>query len=144
VQAVVWKTKDWTKVCEVLTVPDFVTRVAVFPERDLVVERGMKVTSLLRLRSGEQVADLGTRKITFAAFDQSGALIFTDSREKFAVWDLSGKQYCSGPDVGNHIALSANGRWLAAAPVGGGTTVMVWNLQKALDACGIPDSMRVH
>jgi WD40 repeat protein len=141
---VVWNTKDWTMACDVLTGPDFVTRIAAFPEKDLVIEGAMKLTSLMHLRSGKEISRFDVRQPIFAAFNRSGKLIFTYSREGLAIWDLSGMQYCSRPDLGNSavVALSPDDRWLAAARAGSGATVMVWDLQKAFDACGIPDSIR--
>ncbi len=134
---ILWNTKNWTKVSERLTVPDFVTGVAAFPEKDIVLEGGSKVTSLLQLQSSVTIANFDTQRINFAAFDPSGTLVFTNSREKFAVWDLTGKEYCSRPDIGRHITLSWDGRWLAAVPNGEATSVTVWSLQKALPACGV-------
>ncbi len=142
---IVWNTKDWSKVSDLPSGPDYVTRIAAFPPRDLVVVGGPKAARLLRLSSGEELAKVGSGYINFAAFNQSGALIFTYASNSFAIWDTSGKQYCSRPDIGNGtVALSADDRWLAAAPVNGGTTVMIWNVQNALDVCGVPASTNGH
>ena len=140
---IVWNTKDWSKASDLPNGPDYVTRIAVFPPKDLVVVGGPNAARLLRLSSGEELAMVGAGYTNFAAFNQSGTLIFTYTSRGFAVWDTSGKQYCSRPDIGNGtVALSADDRWLAAAPVNGGTTVMIWNVQNALDVCGVPASMR--
>jgi WD40 repeat protein len=86
------------------------------------------------------LGNVETHNISFAAFNPTGRLVFTNSKEKFAVWDLSGSLYCSAPDIGYHIAYSADGRWMAASEAGD-ATVRVWNLRKALNVCGIPDSL---
>ncbi len=140
---IVWNTKDWTKVSDLPNGPDYVTAIAAFPEKDLVVVGGPKVIRLIRLSSGKEIAKLGIGYTNFAAFNQSGTLIFTYPGSSFAVWDVSGKEYCSRPHIGNGtVALSPDDRWLAAAPVNGGTTVAIWNIQRALDACGIPASAK--
>jgi WD40 repeat protein len=136
---IVWNTKDWTQVRDLPNGPDYVTRFAVYPEKDLIIVGGPKSARLIRLSSGEEIAKIGVGYTNFAAFDQSGSLIFTYPSSGFAILDTAGKQLCGTPDLGNGtVALSANDRWLAAAPVNGGTDVMVWNVQALLAACGIP------
>jgi WD40 repeat protein len=138
---IVWNTKDWSKVSDLPNGPDYITGIAAFPQKDLVVVGGPKFVRLLRLSSGEELAKIGTGYTNFAAFNQDGTLIFTYTSSSFAIWDTSGRQFCSRSDIGNGtVALSANDRWLVAAPVNGGRTVMVWNVQSALDACGVPVS----
>lgn len=142
---IVWNTKDWSKVSDLPNGPDYVTRIAPFPKKDFVIVGGPKAARLLRLSSGEELAKVGIGYTNFAASNQIGTLIFTYTSSGFSVWDTSGKQYCSTPDIGNgSVALSADDRWLAAAPVNGGTTVMIWNVQNALDVCGVPASMQGH
>lgn len=138
---IVWKTTDWSKVSDLPNGPDYVTHIAALPEKDLVVVGGPKVARLLRLSSGEELAKVGVGYTNFAEFNQRGTLIFTYQSSGFAVWDTKGKEYCTRPDIGNGtVALSPDNRWLAAAPVNGGTTVSIWNLPKALAACGVPAS----
>jgi WD40 repeat protein len=135
----VWSAKDWSQVHDLPNGPDYVTRFAAWPEKDLVVIGGPKSARLLRLSSGEEVATVGLGYTNFAAFDQGDSLIFTYPSSGFAIWDTTGKQLCGAPDLGNGtVALSANDAWLAAAPVGGGTDVMLWNVQSILHACGLP------
>jgi WD40 repeat protein len=135
-----WNTKGWTKVRDLPNGPDYVTRIAAFPEGDLVVVGGPKVALLRRLSSGEEVASVGAGFTNFAAFNRGGTLIFTYSASSgsgFSVWTTAGRRICSRQDLGNGTAaLSANGRWLAAAPKNGGTTVAIWDMQNALNACG--------
>jgi len=141
----VWSTKDWTKVREVPNGPGYITQIAASPEKDLVVIGGPNGARLLRLSSGEEIARVGSGYTNFAAFNQSGTLIFTYSKSGFAVWDASGKLYCSREDFGNGtVALSSDDRWLAAAPVNGGRSVMVWNVQNALNSCNVPASAKGH
>jgi WD40 repeat protein len=141
----VWRTKDGTKVCEVPNVPDYLTRIAASPEKDLVVIGGPNGARLMRLSCGEEIARVGSGYTNFAAFNQSGTLLFTYSKSGFAVWDDSGKLYCSRADFGDGIvALSSDDRRLAAAPINGARTVMLWNLQKALDICNVPASTKDH
>jgi WD40 repeat protein len=137
---IVWNTRDWSKVRALPNGPDYVTAISVFPEKDLVVVGGPKVARLLRLTSGEEVARVGLGYTNFAAFNQSGSLIFAYPSSGFGIWDTAGRQYCMKAHLGNGtMALSANNRWLAAAATGGGSTsVMIWNVQSALRACGIP------
>lgn len=134
-----WNTKDWTKVSDVPNGPDYVTRIAAFPERDLAVVGGPKNARLVRLSSGEELAQVGQGYTNFAAFSDDGTLILTYSSSRFGVSDTTGTQYCYKEDLGNGtVALSADGRWLAAAMVNGGTTVAIWNLKSTLSACGVP------
>jgi WD40 repeat protein len=141
----VWSTKDWTKIREVPGGPDYITRIAASPEKDLVVTGGPNGARLLRLSSGEEIAKVGSGYTSFAAFNQSGTLLFTYSKTVFAVWDASGKLACSREDLGNGVvALSSDDRWLAAASPNGGRTVMLWKLQNALDSCNVPASTKDH
>jgi WD40 repeat protein len=134
-----WNTKSWTKVSDVPNGPDYVTQVAAFPEKDLAVVGGPKNARLVHLSSGEEVARVGPGYTNFAAFSEDGTLIFTYSSGGFGVWDTTGKQYCYKEDLGNGtVALSADGRWLAAAMVNGGTSVAIWNLKSVLGVCGAP------
>jgi WD40 repeat protein len=134
-----WHTKDWTKVSDVPNGPDYVTRIAAFPEKDLAVVGGPKSARLIHLSSGEEVATVGQGYTNFAAFTDDGKLILTYSSNGFGVWDTTGKQHCYKEDLGNGtVALSVDGRWLAAAMVNGGASVAIWNLTSALSACGGP------
>jgi WD40 repeat protein len=140
---IAWSTKDWTKVSDSPNGPDYVTQIAALPERDLAIIGGPKNARLVHLSSGEEVAKVGLGYTNFAAFSRSGTLVFTYPSSGFAIWDTSGKQYCTRKDIGNGtVALSGDDRWLAAAPVNGGTTVVIWNVQNALNACGVPISMQ--
>ena len=133
-----WSTKDWTKVSDSPNGPDYVTRIAAFPEKDLAVVGGPKSARLVRLSSGAEIASVGSGYTNFAAFSPDGSLVFTYPSSGFGVWDTSGKQYCYKPDIGNGtVALSRDGRWLASAPVNSGTGVLVWDVGKALEACGV-------
>jgi WD40 repeat protein len=134
-----WNTKDWTKVSDVPNGPDYVTQIAAFPEKDIAVVGGPKNARLVRLSSGEEVAKVGPGYTNFAGFSEDGTLIFTYSSGGFGVWDTTGKEYCHKEDLGNGtVALSADGGWLAAAMVNGGTSVAIWNLKNALSGCGAP------
>ncbi len=133
---IAWSTKDWTKVSDVPNGPDYVTQIAAFPEKDLAVVGGSKNARLVHLSSGEEVAKVGQGYTNFAAFSEDGTLIFTYTAGGFGVWDTTGKQYCYKDDFGNGtVALSADGRWLAAAMVNGGASVAIWNVRTALEAC---------
>jgi WD40 repeat protein len=134
-----WNTKDWTKVSYVPNGPDYVTQIAAFPAEDLAVVGGSKNARLVHLSSGEEVATVGQGYTNFAAFSDDGKLILTYSSSGFGVWDTTGKQYCYKEDLGNGtVALSADGRWLAAALANGGTSVAIWNVPMALGTCGPP------
>ncbi|PYT98256.1 MAG: hypothetical protein DMG38_15965 [Acidobacteria bacterium] len=138
---IVWRTKDWSKVSDFPNSHGYVTAIATFPEKDLVVVGSSEMARLLRLISGEELARVGTGFTHFAAFNESGTLIFTYTSEGFSVWDSSGKRYCSKPHIGNGTtAISPDGRWLAGGIVHGANSINVWNLQTALAACGVaPD-----
>ncbi len=139
---IVWNTKDWSKASDLPNGPDYVTRIAAFPKKDLIIIGGPNDARLLRLSSGMEIAKTGTGYTNFAAFNQTGTLIFTYAGSSgFAVWDTSGKQYCSRSNIGNGtVALSPDDRWLAASPEKGGTTVTVWRLQDALRVCGLVEA----
>jgi WD40 repeat protein len=142
---VVWTTKNWKKVRGLPNGPDYVTAIAANPQENLVVIGGPHSARLLRLSTGKEIAEVDLGFINFAAFSRTGRLLLTDGENGFAVWDVSGAQYCSRARLGNGVtALSANDRWLASAPQGGGTAVAIWNVQTALDACGVPASARDH
>jgi len=135
---IVWNTKDWSKASDSPNGPDYVRRIAAFPEKDIVVVGGPSNARLLRLSSRTELAKVGAGWSNFTSFNQAGTLIFTYVGGAFAVWDVSGKQYCSQPHLANGtVALSPNDRWLAAAPIKGGTTVAVWAVQEVLTACGL-------
>jgi WD40 repeat protein len=135
----VWSTKRWTKVRDLPNGPDDVTQIAAFPEGDFVVIGGLASARLLRLSAGQEFATVGAGYTSFAAFNPSGQAILTYTNSGFGVWDATGRRYCARPDLGaGAVALSPDGRWLAAAPRSGGTAVAVWNAQNALAACGAP------
>jgi WD40 repeat protein len=136
---IVWSTKDWSKVHDFPNGPDYVTRIAVSPNADFVIVGGPKSARLVRLNSGEEVARVGNGYTNFAAFNESGKVIFTYTGEGFGVWDLSGKRYCFAKDLGNgSMAISANGQWLASGIVNGVNSVNVWKLESALVNCRVP------
>jgi WD40 repeat protein len=135
---IVWNTKDWSKASDSPNGPDYVRRIAAFPEKDIAVVGGPNDARLVRLSSGTELAKVGAGWANFTSFNQAGTLIFTYVGDAFAVWDVDGKQHCSRQHLANGtVALSPGDRWLAAAPVGGGTTVAVWEVQKILTACGL-------
>ena len=136
---IVWNTKDWSQIRDLPNGPDYVTRVAVHPDKDLVVIGGAKSARLIRLSSGQEVATVGDAHTKFAAFNRSGSLIFTYTHSGLVVWDITGKRIC-GASVGNEngiFALSPDDRWFAAGIVDGGTDVMVWKVENILKTCGI-------
>jgi WD40 repeat protein len=134
-----WNTKDWTKVSDAPNGPDFVMQIATFPKEDLAVVGGLKSARLVRISSGEEIANVGEGYTNFAAFSADGTLVFTDSGDSFGVWDTTGKEYCYKQHFSNGSdALSGDGRWLAAGMMNGGTSVAIWNLKSALSVCGAP------
>lgn len=140
---IVWSTKDWSQIRDLPNGPDYVTRFAVRPENDLLVIGGPKSARLVRLSSGEDIAKVGDGYTNFAAFDQSGSFVLTYTSSGFAVWDTKGTRLCGASDIGNGtMALSANDRWLASAPVGKTTDVTIWDAQALLRACGASPSAR--
>jgi WD40 repeat protein len=142
---IVWSTKDWSQVRDLPNGPDYVTRFAVRPENDLVLIGGPKSARLVRLSSGEDIAKVGDGYTNFAAFDRAGSVVLTYTSSGFAIWDTTGKRLCGASDVGNGtMALSANDRWLASAPVGKVTDVMIWDAQVLLRACSVRTSAKVQ
>jgi WD40 repeat protein len=138
---IVWSTKDWSQIHDLPNGPDYVTRFAVRPDKDLVVIGGPKSARLVRLSSGEEIAKVGDGYTNFAAFDETGSLVLTYASSSFAIWDTTGRRLCGTSDAGNGtMALSANDRWLASAPVGKITDVTIWDAQALLRACGAPPS----
>jgi WD40 repeat protein len=98
---------------------------------------GPKNARLVHINSGDGVAKVGQGYTNFAAFSDGGTVILTYSSSGFGVWDATGKRYCYREDLGNGtVALSADGRWLAAAMVNGDTSVAIWNVKNALAVCG--------
>lgn len=136
---IVWSTKDWSQTHDLPSGPDYVTRFAVRPDKNLVVVGGPKSARLVRLNSGEEIAKVGEGYTNFAAFDQTGSLVLTYTSSGFAVWDTTGRRLCGQSDIGNGtMSLSANDRWLASAPVGKITDVTIWDAQALLRACSVP------
>jgi len=132
----VWDTKDWSQKRDLPNGPDYVTRFAVSPDKELVVVGGPKSARLVRLSTGQDVAKVGVGYTNFAAFDKTGSLIFTYTATGFGVWDTAGKLLCSAKKLGNGtMALSANDRWLASAPGGGGRDITIWNVENMLKSC---------
>lgn len=137
---VVWRTNDWSEIRDVAIGSDYVTKLAIYPAKDLAVVGGLKSARLIRLSTGEDVAMLADGYTAFAAFNRSGTLIFT-STGTFAVWDASGQEYCSQPLMaGGALMISPDDRWLAAEPRLGDPTVAIWDLKSALSACGVRNS----
>jgi len=135
---IVWRTKDWSKASDFPNGHGYVTAMAAFPEKDLVVVGSSEMARLLRLSSGEELARVGIGFTHFAAFNESGTIIFSYTSEGLSVWDSSGKRYCNAPHIANGTtAISPDGRWLAGGIVGGANSINVWNLQTALAACGV-------
>jgi hypothetical protein len=133
---IVWSTKDWSQVRDLPNGPDYVTRFAVQPQKDLVVIGGPKFARLVRLGSGEEVARVGEGYTNFAAFDQGGFRVLTYTSSGFAIWDTTGKRICGAANVGNGtMALSPDDRWLASGPMGNGTDVRIWDAQNLFRAC---------
>ena len=140
-----WSTRDWKSIRNLPNGPDYVTAVAAYPQKNLEVVGGPHSARLLSLDSGKQVAQLGDGYTIFASFDQAGSLIFTYASTGFGIWDTKGKQYCSQPNLGNGtVALSFDGRWLAAAPVNQATDVMIWSLPEILKACSVDTAAAEH
>jgi WD40 repeat protein len=134
---IAWSTKDWGKVSDVPNGPDYVRRIAAFPQKDLAVVGGPKAVRLVRISSGEELAKVGTGWTNFTEFDRDGRMVFTYAGNVFSVWDLKGTQYCARVALGNGtLAMSPDNRWLAAAPLDGSLEVSIWNLPRALDSCG--------
>jgi hypothetical protein len=122
-----------------------VTRIAAFPENDFVIVGGPNAARLLRLSTGVEVAKVGNGYTNFAGFNENGTIVFTYTSEGFAVWDSSGKRYCSAPHIGNGTtAISPNGHWLAAGIVDGANSISVWNLQTALATCGVDSDKKIQ
>jgi WD40 repeat protein len=132
-----WNTKGWTKVRDFSGGPRYAARFAVHPDNDLIVFGGMFSAWLLRLSTGKEVAKVGTGYTNFAAFSPDGSIVLTYAGDQFAVWDTAGKRLCGRPDVGNGvIALSPDGRWLAAPGALGSTDVNIWKMKSVIAACG--------
>lgn len=129
-----WNTKDWSQARDLPNGPDYVTRFAVSPGKDLVVVGGPNLARLIRLNTGEEVAKLSAGYTNFVAFDQTGSFIFTYAASGFGVWDTTGKLICTTKEMGNGtMAISPNGRWLAAD--GGGRDVKLWRVENILNSC---------
>jgi len=66
---IVWNTKDWSKVSDVPNGPEYVRRVAVFPEKNLAVVGGPQAVRLVRISSGDELARVGSGWANFAEFE---------------------------------------------------------------------------
>jgi WD40 repeat protein len=134
---VTWSTQDWKAIRDLPNGPDYVTVVAVNPADDSEVVGGPNTARLLKLSTGEEIAKIGAGYTNYVAFDKTGSKIFTYTHGGFAVWGADGKQECFTPGSGYYaMALSPDGRWLAAAPANRLTDVIIWDLSEILAACG--------
>jgi hypothetical protein len=112
--------------------------IAADTERDLVLVGGPNTARLLRLSSGEEIADVGQGYTNFASFNRLGTLLLDYAGSGFGVWSASGKKYCVEPNLGsNVVALSPNDEWVAMATGDKGTDVMLWKLSTITAACGV-------
>lgn len=137
---IVWNTKDWAELQEFPNGPGYATSIAVSPDSTLVMAGTSKVGRLLRLDSAVEVARISGGYTSFGAFDDAGFLLVL-AHEGLAVFDRQGNKLCANPNFGSPaLALSSDGLSFAAALPSAGATVAVWNLQKALQACGVPVS----
>jgi WD40 repeat protein len=135
---ITWDTQTWKPKGDLPNGPDYVTTIAAYPEKDLAVIGGPNSARLLNLSSGRQIAELGLGYTNFASFDQAGSAILTYTSKDFGVWDTTGKEYCSHQHMGNGtMALSADGQYLASAPLGKGTDVLIWKVSEILGRCSI-------
>jgi len=133
----IWDAASWKIVKTLPNGPDYVTRMAVSPDRTLIVVGGPKVARLVRADTGDTVARLGDGWTNFASFTSDGRFILTYPSSGFVISDSTGKPICWREDIGNgHVALSGNDSWLASAQVGG-RDVMVWNMVDVLKACSV-------
>lgn len=132
-----WNTNDWSQIRDLPNGPEYVTRFALAPNKDFVVVGGPNSARLIRLSTGEEVAKLGTGYTNFAAFDPTGAFVFTYSGggAGFSVWDTTGKLLCAIKAVGGTMELSPDGHWLVTAHAGGSRDVELWNVAKMLNSC---------
>jgi WD40 repeat protein len=132
-----WSTNDWSQVGDIPNGPDYVTRFALSPNKDLVVVGGPNSARLIRLSTGEEVAKIGTGYTNFAAFDQTGAFVFTysGSGSGFGIWTTTGRLLCTLEGVGGTMELSPDGHWLATAHAGGSRDVELWDVSKMLSRC---------
>jgi len=129
-----WNTRDWRQIHDLPNGPDYVTRFAVAPNKELIVVGGPNSARLIRLSTNEELAKLGTGYTNFAAFDQASSFIFTYTGSGFGVWDTTGKLMCTQKEMGNGtMALSPDGRWLAADA--GGRDVKLWKAENILNTC---------
>ncbi|HEV2386673.1 MAG TPA: hypothetical protein VGS20_05395 [Candidatus Acidoferrales bacterium] len=134
---IIWNTSDWMPVNSVPSGPDYPAAFAAFPEGGLAVVGGPKLTRVVRLNTGHEVARLGAGLAAFIAFNRDGSLIFAGIDAAIGIWDTNGKQYCSAPKSSNAIAaLSPDDHWLAVAAASQ-TGVEVWDVQRLLAACGM-------
>jgi hypothetical protein len=72
------------------------------------------------------------------SFDRAGSAILTYTSKGFGFWDTTGKESCSHQDMGNGtMAMSADGQYLASAPLGKGTDVLIWKVSEILGRCSL-------
>jgi len=129
-----WNTNDWSQIHDLPNGPDYVTRFAVAPNKELIVVGGPNSARLIRLSTNEELAKLGTGHTNFTAFDPTGSFIFTYTASGFGVWDTTGKLMCTQKEMGNGtMALSPDGGWLAADA--GGRDIKLWKVENLLNAC---------
>ncbi len=141
----VWSTKDWSMLRDFPNGPDYVVKLAVSPNAEFAIIGGGTSARLVRLSDGSDVATVGKGFTTFAAFNESGRLLFTYTDGKFGVFDLAGTELCSAEKLGNgQMAVSAQSPWMASGFPSNGSSVNVWNLDSALAACGIPADPNTH
>lgn len=138
---IAWRTKNWSKVSDFPNSHGYVTAMAALPNKDFVVIGSSEMARLVRLSTGEELANVGTGFTHLAAFDRSGTMLLTYTSRRLAVWDTKGKKHCERSDVANGtMALSPDDRWLAAGIVDGGPSISVWKGQDIAGLCGGPSA----
>jgi WD40 repeat protein len=130
----VWKVDGWKPLHVFPAGPDYVTAVAIAPDKGTVLVGGPNGTKLIDLNNGTVLAQFGDSYVSSVSYLADGsAAVIRDS--KLALWNFKGQAGCTDTKLEARDALlSPGGEWL----VGGAQhqrDVLLWKGKSIKTAC---------
>lgn len=130
----VWQVDGWKPLHTFPAGPDYVTAIAVAPDKSTVLIGGPHGTKLINLNNGALLGQFGTGYVSSVSYLANGsAAVIRDS--KLALWNFNGQAGCIDDKVEARYALLSPGdEWL----VGGAQhqrDVLLWRGESIKTAC---------
>lgn len=109
----VWKVDGWKSLHTFTAGPDYVTSVAIAPNRGTVLIGGPHGTKMVDLSNGAVVAQFGGGYVSSVSYVADGtAAIISDANGK-SIWNFKGQEECADTKLESSEALLSPGdRWL--------------------------------